>query len=141
MGTINTRISIRSSNTFRNSISQRHDRTFSVESQIDSATRLIKATTSGSPYTLFNGADFYDSAETGAGANQVYVFIRNTSTTGGKTLTIQFNKDGTRDDALLLNAGEFAMFPWKCDAATDDIEVFSNDATGVRIEYIASPMR
>lgn len=141
MGTINTRISIRSSNTFRNSISQRHDRTYSIESQIDTATRLIKATTANAPYTLFDGADFYDSAETGASANQVYIFIRNTSVTGGKTLTVQFNKNGTRDDVILLNGGEFTLFPWKCDAATDDIEVFSNDANGVKVEYIAAPMR
>ena len=141
MGTINTRISIRSSNTFRNTISQRHDRAYSVESRVDTGTRLITENTSGSPHTLIDGANFYDSAETGAAANQVYVFLRNTSSIAGKTITVQFNKNGTRDDVMLLNAGEFTMFPWKCDAATDDIEVFSNDTAGVRVEYIVSPMQ
>jgi hypothetical protein len=71
----------------------------------------------------------------------VYVFIRNTSGIGKKTISIQFNKNGTRDDVILLNSGEFTVFPWKCDATTDDIEVFSNDSAGVKIEYIVSPMQ
>jgi hypothetical protein len=141
MGTINTRISIRSSNTFRNVISQRHDKTYNIESQLESATRLITQNTSGSPYTLLSGSDYYDSTETGDAANQVYVFIRNNSNTGGKTITIQFNKNGVRDDVMVIASSEFAMFPWKCDAATDSIEVFSNDTAGVRVEYIVAPMR
>lgn len=141
MGTINTRISIRSSNTFRNAVSQRHDRTFSVEPQLDTATRLITANSAGSPYTLMDGADFYDSAETGDTANQVYVFIRNNSTTAGKTITVQFNDGTNRHPAILISAGEFTMFPWKCGSANSDIEVFSNDSAGVRVEYIVSPMR
>jgi hypothetical protein len=141
MGTINTRISIRSSNTFRNTISQRHDRTFSVEPRVDSGTRIVKDISSGSPYSLLEGSDYYDATETGDTANQVYVFIRNTSGVAGKTITVQFNNNGTRDDVILLNAGEFTMFPWKCDATTDDIEVFSNDAAGVKVEYIVSPMQ
>jgi hypothetical protein len=141
MGTINTRISIRSSNTFRNTISQRHDKSYSVEQQIDSATRVITQTTSGSPYTLIDGNDFYDASETGDTANQIYVFMRNNSNTAGKTITVQFNKNGVRDDVIVLGPSEFTFFPWKCDAATDDIEVFSNDTEGVRLEYVVSPMR
>ena len=142
MGTINTRITMRSNNTFRNQISQRHDRAFTVESRVDTATRVIKATSSGSPYTLLNGADYYDATETGDTAgNQIYVFIRNTSGTANKTVTVQFNKNGARDAAILINAGEFTFFPWWCDADTDDIEVFSNDSTGVKIEFIAAPLR
>lgn len=141
MGTINTRISLRSSNTFRNTISQRHDKTFAVESRVDSGTRSITETTSGSPHTLIDGANYYDSTETGDTANQVLVFIRNTSSKAKKTITVQFNKNGTRDDVILLNSGEFTIFPWKCDAATDDIEVFSNDSEGVKVEYIVSPMQ
>ena len=141
MGTINTRISLRSSNTFRNTISQRHDKTFAVEARVDAGTRNVKETTSGSPNLLIDGANYYDSDESGDTANQVYVFIRNTAGRSGSTITVQFNKNGTRDDVILLNAGEFTMFPWKCDAATDLIEVFSNDSNGVKVEYIVSPMR
>jgi len=141
MGTLNTRFSIRSSNTFRNQISQRHDRTIAIENIIDSALRVIKNTTSGSPHTLIEGSAYYDSSESGDVANQVMVFIRNTSTMNNKTITVQFNKNGTRDDVILLNAGEYAIFPWKCDAATDDIEVFSNDASGVKVEFLVAPMR
>ena len=32
------------------------------------------------------------------------------------------------------------MFPWKCDAATDKLEIFSNDSAGVKVEYLISPM-
>ena len=124
MGTINTRISIRSSNTFRNVISQRHDKTYNIECQLESATRVITQNSSSSPYTLIDGADFYDSSETGDTANQVYVFIRNNSNNAGKTITIQFNKNGTRDDVMILGPAEYTLFPCKCDAATDDIEVF-----------------
>jgi hypothetical protein len=141
MGTLNTRFSIRSSNTFRNQISQRHDRTIAIENIIESALRVIKNTTSGSPHTLIEGSAYYDSSESGDVANQVMVFIRNTSTMNNKTITVQFNKNGTRDDVILLNAGEYAIFPWKCDAATDDIEVFSNDASGVKVEFLVAPMR
>lgn len=141
MGTINTRFSIRSSNTFRNQISQRHDRTIAVENRIDIATRTIKETTSGSPNTLLEGSVYYDAAESGDTANQILVFIRNTTSTANKTISVQFNKNGTRDDVILLGPGEYTMFPWKCDAATDNVEVFSNDAAGVKVEFIASPMR
>ncbi len=141
MGTFNTRFSLRSSNTFRNQISQRHDRTIAVENNVESATRLITQTTSGSPYTLLDGSNYYDAAETGDTANQVFVFIRNTSNLANKMINVQFNKNGTRDDVILLGPGEYSVFPWKCDAATDDIEVYSNDSGGVRVEFIASPMR
>jgi hypothetical protein len=141
MGTINTRISLRSSNTFRNTISQRHDRSFSVETRVDQGTRLIKETSIGSPHELASGVNFYDSTESGANANQVYVFIRNNTSTALKTLTVVFNKNGVRDDVILLNGGEFALFPWKCDATTDTLEMFSNDASGVKVEYIISPMQ
>ena len=141
MGTINTRISLRSSNTFRNTISQRHDKTFAVETRVDTGTRNITENTSGSPHTLIDGANYYDSAETGDTANQVLVFIRNTASKGKKTITVQFNDGTNRDDVILLNSGEFTIFPWKCDAATDDIEVFSNDTDGVKVEYIVSPMQ
>ena len=141
MGTINTRISLRSSNTFRNTISQRHDKTFAVETRVDTGTRNITENTSDSPHTLIDGANYYDSAETGDTANQVLVFIRNTASKGKKTITVQFNDGTNRDDVILLNSGEFTIFPWKCDAATDDIEVFSNDTDGVKVEYIVSPMQ
>ena len=142
MGTITTRFILRSNNTFRNQISQRHDRTVSVENKIESITRVIKENSGGSPYTLLDGADWYDSTESGATANQIMVFIRNTTSTAAKTITVQFNKNGTRDGVILLGPGEYTMFPWLCDAATDDIEVFSNDATnGVKIELLATPMK
>jgi hypothetical protein len=67
--------------------------------------------------------------------------MRNNSNTAGKTITVQFNKNGVRDDVMVLGPSEFTFFPWKCDAATDDIEVFSNDTEGVRVEYVVSPMR
>lgn len=141
MGTFNTRFSLRSSNTFRNQISQRHDRTIAVENNVESATRLITQTTSGSPYTLLDGSNYYDAAETGDTANQVFVFIRNTSNLANKMINVQFNKNGTRDDVILLGPGEYSVFPWNCNATTDDIEVYSNDSGGVRVEFIASPMR
>lgn len=141
MGTINTRFTIRSSNTFRNQISQRHDRTIAVENQIDLASRSITQTSSSSPYTILDGEDYYDSTETGDTGNQVLVFIRNTTTLANKTITVQFNKNGTRDGVILLGPGEYTMFPWLCDASTDDVEVFSNDSNGVKVEWMASPMR
>lgn len=141
MGTFNTRFSLRSSNTFRNQISQRHDRTIAVENNVESATRLITQTTSGSPYTLLAGSNYHDAAETGDTANQVFVFIRNTSNLANKMINVQFNKNGTRDDVILLGPGEYSVFPWNCNATTDDIEVYSNDSGGVRVEFIASPMR
>ena len=140
MAIINARLSLRSSNLFKNSISQRHDRSFRVESQVDSGTRLITATSSGSPYTLVDGTDFYDSSETGDTANQVMLFIRNVSTIGNKTISVQFNDGTNRIVGILLNAGEYTMLPWKCLSASNDIEVFSNDSAGVKIEFIISPM-
>ena len=141
MGTLNTRISIRSSNTFKNTVTFRHDRAYAVETRVDSGTRLITENSSGSPHLLGDGSVYYDASETGAQANQVYVFIRNTTLTTGKTITVQFNKNGTRDDVIVLGPGQFTFFPWKCDAATDDLELFSNDSAGVRVEYVISPMR
>lgn len=141
MGTINTRISIRSSNTFRNTISQRHDRTFSVEPRVDNGTRIITAITTGTAQTLIEGANYYDAAETGATANQVYVFIRNTSGVAGKVIYVKFVNGSTNMQPITLNAGEFTMFPWNCASANDDIDVFSNDANGVKVEYIVSPMQ
>jgi hypothetical protein len=141
MGTLNTRISIRSSNTFKNTTSFRHDRAYSVETRVDQGTRLITENSSGSPHTLGDGSVYYDSSESGSTSNQVYVFIRNTTLTANKIITVQFNKNGTRDDVMILGPGEFTFFPWKCDAATDDLEIFSNDTAGVKIEYVISPMR
>lgn len=141
MGTLNTRISIRSSNTFRNTVTFRHDRAYAVETRVDQGTRNITENTSGSPHLLADGSIYYDSSESGSTANQVYVFIRNTTLTANKTITVQFNKNGTRDDVITLGPGQFTFFPWKCDAATDDIEVFSNDTAGVKLEYVISPMR
>ena len=141
MGTINTRISIRSSNTFRNTISQRHDRTFAVEPRVDSGVRIITATTSGTAQGLIEGANYYDAAETGDTANQVYVFIRNTSGVAGKVIFVKFLNASTNMQPITLNAGEFTMFPWNCASANDDIDVFSNDSNGVKVEYIVSPMQ
>lgn len=141
MGTINTRLSLRTNNTFRNQVSQRHDRTVAIDNDIETATKLVTATTSGSPYTLIEGSDWYKSSESGATANQVYFFVRNTSSVANKTITVQFNKNGTRDDVILLGPGEYTVFPWKCDAATDDIEVYSNDSNGVKLEYLIAPMK
>jgi len=141
MGTINTRLSLRTNNTFRNQVSQRHDRTVAIDNDIETATKLVTATTSGSPYTLIEGSDWYKSTESGATANQVYFFVRNTSNVANKTITVQFNKNGTRDDVILLGPGEYTVFPWKCDAATDDIEVYSNDSNGVKLEYLIAPMK
>jgi hypothetical protein len=140
MGTINTRVSIRTSNTFRNTISLRHDKAYPVESRVDQGTRLIKETTSGSPHELASGTDYYDSSETGALANQVYVFVRNNSAQSGATITVQFNNNGVRDSVIKLNAGEFTVFPWLCDAATDKLELFSSSSSGIKIEYLISPM-
>jgi len=141
MGTINTRISIRSSNTFRNNLSQRHDRVYAVESRIDNGTRIITATTTGTAYSLVDGADFYDAAETGDTASQVYLFLRNTSGVAGKVITVQFNDGSNTVQVAKLNAGEFAMLPWSCGSATHAVEVYSNDSNGVKVEYIASPMQ
>ena len=141
MGTINTRISIRSSNTFRNTISQRHDRTFAVEPRVDSGVRIITATTTGTAQGLIEGANYYDAAETGDTANQVYVFIRNTSGVAGKVIFVKFLNASTNMQPITLNAGEFTMFPWNCASANDDIEVFSNDSNGVKVEYIVSPIQ
>jgi len=140
MGTINTRLSIRSSNLFKGSFSQRHDRTFNVETRVEQGTRLIKENSSGSPYELASGAEYYDSTESGAIANQVYIFIRNVASVAAKTITVQFNKAGVRDDVILLNNGEYTMFPWLCNAATDKLEIYSNDTAGVKVEYIITPM-
>ena len=141
MGTLTTKLSIRSSNVSRNRISQRHDRLFNVEDRIDNGVRVIKANSINSPTPIADGAEYYDSGESGDLANQVYLFIRNVSKTYKKTITVVFNKNGTRDDVALLNNGEFIFMPWKCDAATDKVEVFSNDTAGVKIEYLISPMR
>ena len=112
-----------------------------MEASVDSGTRLIKQNSSGSPYTLADGTEFYDSGESGATANQVMIFIRNTTTVAGKIITVQFNDGSARQDVMILGPGEYALFPWKCAAAAEDLEVFSNDTAGVRIEYIISPMR
>ena len=141
MGTLTTKLSIRSSNVSRNRISQRHDRLFNVEDRIDNGVRIIKTNSITSPTTLADGAEYYYSGESGDFANQVYLFIRNVSKTYKKTITVVFNKNGTRDDVALLNNGEFIFMPWKCDASTDKVEVFSNDTNGVKIEYLISPMR
>jgi len=141
MGTFNTRFSLRSSNTFRNQISQRHDRTIAVDNHINSSTKLITQTTSGSPFTILDGDEYHDASETGATANQIFVFIRNTTTLAGKVINVQFNNNGTRDSVILLGPGEYTFFPWNCSATTDDIEVFSNDSAGVRVEYLAAPMK
>lgn len=141
MAIINSRLSLRSSNLFKNSISQRHDRSFRVESLVESGTRLITATSGASPYTLVDGTDYYDSSESGDTANQVFVFIRNTASTAKKTITVQFNDGTNKQDVMTLNTGEYALFPWKCAAAAEDIEVFSNDSDGVRVEFIVSPMQ
>ena len=141
MAIINARLSIRSSNLFKNSISQRHDRTFRVETSVDNGTRLIKNNSSGSPFTLVDGTEFFDSTESGALANQILVFIRNTTLTTGKTITVQFNDGSARQDVMTLGPGEYALFPYKCASASEDLEVFSNDAAGVRIEFIVSPMK
>ena len=141
MGTINTRISIRSSNTFRNTISQRHDRTFSVEARVDSGTRVITETTTNSAETIIEGASYYKASETGDTANQMYVFLRNTSGVAGKVIFVKFVSGANAIQSITLNAGEFAMFPWHCSGDTDDIEMFSNDAQGVKVEYIISPMQ
>ena len=140
MGTLTTKLSIRSSNVSRNRISQRHDRLFNVEDRIDNGVRIIKTNSIGSPTVIADGAEYYDSSESGDLANQVYLFIRNVSKTYKKTITVVFNKNGTRDDVALLNNGEFIFMPWKCDAATDKVELFSNDTAGVKIEYLISPM-
>ena len=140
MGTLTTKLSIRSSNVSRNRISQRHDRLFNVEDRIDNGVRIIKTNSIGSPTVIADGAEYYDSSESGDLANQVYLFIRNVSKTYQKTITVVFNKNGTRDDVALLNNGEFIFMPWKCDAATDKVELFSNDTAGVKIEYLISPM-
>lgn len=141
MAIINARLSLRSSNLFKNSISQRHDRTFRVETSVDNGTRLIKQNSGSSPYTLVDGTEYYDSSESGDLANQVLVFLRNTTTTTGKIITVQFNDGTNRLDVMTLGPGEYAIFPFKCAAAAEDVEVYSNDTAGVRIEYIISPMK
>jgi hypothetical protein len=114
---------------------------YAVESRIDNATRIIKATTTGTAYTIVDGADFYDAAETGDAANRVYLFVRNTSGIAGKIITVQFN-DGTNTvETAKLNAGEFTMITWYCGSANHAVEVYSNDSAGVKVEFIASPMQ
>lgn len=141
MGTLNTRFTLRSSNLYRNSVAQRHDKVFAVENLVENNVRVIKATSGSSPYEVASGTDYYDSDETGDFANRVFVFLRNTATAAGKKITIQFNNNGTRDAVMSLNSGEFTYFPWICDAAIDKLEVFSNDSDGVKLEYILTPMR
>ena len=65
MGTLTTKLSIRSSNVSRNRISQRHDRLFNVEDRIDNGVRIIKTNSISSPTTLADGAEYYDSGESG----------------------------------------------------------------------------
>ena len=141
MGTLTTKLSIRSSNVSRNRIIQRHDRLFNIEDRVDNGVRIITSTSISSPTIIAAGSDYYDSTETGDIANQVYVFIRNVSKTYKKTITVIFNKNGTRDDVALLNNGEFIFIPWKCDASTDNVELICNDSTGVKIEYLIAPMK
>jgi hypothetical protein len=141
MATLNTRFILRSSNLFRNSINHRHDKVFAIDSLVENNVKSITQTSSGTPYEVASGADYYDAAATGDFANRVFVFIRNTSTVAGKKITIQFNNNGTRDAVMALNSGEFTYFPWVCDAATDKLEVFSNDSDGVKLEYILTPMK
>jgi hypothetical protein len=141
MGTLTTKLSIRSNNVSRNRITQRHDRLFNIEDRVDNGVRVITTTSISSPTIIAAGSDYYDSTETGDIANQVYVFIRNVSKTYKKTITLIFNKNGTRDDVALLNNGEFIFIPWKCDASTDNVELICNDSTGVKIEYLIAPMK
>ena len=63
MGTLNTRISIRSSNTFKNTVTFRHDRAYAVESRVDQGTRTITENSSSSPHLLADGSIYYDSSE------------------------------------------------------------------------------
>jgi hypothetical protein len=56
-------------------------------------------------------------------------------------ITVQYDDGANTVQAIKLNAGEFTIFPWNCASATHNIEVYSSDSAGVKVEYIASPMQ
>ncbi len=75
-------------------------------------------------YTLFDGSDY-----TADGAHKLY--LKNTSTTASEYFAIDINSERMGK----LYAGDWALFPWDANAATNDIKI-DPSADNMVLEYM-----
>ena len=75
-------------------------------------------------YTLFDGSDY-----TADGAHKLY--LKNTSTTASEYFAIDINSERMGK----LYAGDWALFPWDANAATNDIKI-DPSANDMVLEYM-----
>lgn len=130
MASINTRLSLKTKNVFTNTLNLRHDKTFGIDADAERAVKNIKAA-SGSPYTLLTVTDY------GGDDKNVFVFIRNRSTTAAKYIYIVIGVQ----EMIKLSPGQYCMFPWWTQSS-DNFKVYSNDASvGVNLEYFVAKMK
>lgn len=128
MPSITTRLSLRTRNVFSNSFVNRFDKVTSVDAEADRRVKKVTAA-SGSPAMLVDATDYYD-----AGTETVFVFIKNVTSVADKFLYI---KVGSQVVAK-LKPNSYILLHWYVASASDDITVYSNDATnGVKVEYFA----
>lgn len=131
MASITTRLSVRSRNLFSNAIGARHDKSFAVSSDADRRIKTIKEA-SGSPAVLVDASDYYTSTDI-----TLFVFIKNATSTANKNLFILV---GSQIIAR-LKPGEYILWPWHVTSGSNDVKIYSNDATtGVKAEYFAAKM-
>lgn len=90
------------------------------------AVGLSRKTVAGShaQYTLFDGSDY-----TADGAHKVY--LKNTSTNNAEYFAIDINSERMGK----LYAGDWALFPWDANAATNDIKI-DPSANDMTLEYM-----
>jgi len=84
-----------------------------------------KTTTSTSPFTLFDGADY-----TAARAHKLY--LKNTSTTDAEYYTLVVNSE----EIGRLYAGDWAFLPYSASADTNDIKLTPSVSTTMTLEYM-----
>ena len=130
MASITTRLSVRSRNLFSNAIGTRHDKSFSVSSNADRRIKTVKEA-SGAPHTLIDASDYYSDT-----ALSLFAFVKNVTTTNKHIYVVIGSQVVAK-----LQPGEYMLFPWYVNSASNDFKVYSNDASiGVKVEYFAAQM-
>jgi len=130
MASINTRLTLKTKNVFTNTLNLRHDKTFAIDADAERAVKNIKVA-SGAPAVLLAVADY------GGTEKNVFIFLRNRSTTAAKYIYLMVGAQLI----MRLSPGEYFMFPWFTQTS-DDFKVYSNDASvGVNLEYFIGKMK
>jgi len=125
MASINARLQLQSKNIFTNSFSSRNDKSYQLEDNVDRYVRSITATTSGAAETML--------AVTTYGADKnVFVFLKNRSTTTGKLLYVLIGSQ----QVMRLAPGQYTIFPWRTETG-DDLKIYGNDSDGIKVEILA----